>query len=94
MPGRSRGQQTYEGVAGPEGGVAEHVQAARAVAGGAVDVSTPAVADVAGGVGQLPAVNEHCRVLALAQCGPIGQSQVIGRTAITAAWPKKRGKQN
>lgn len=74
---------TYEGVAGGEGGVLQHEQAAGAVAGGAVELAPAAVADVAGGVGDLPAVDEKCRVLADAHHGAVRQSQVVGRISIT-----------
>lgn len=76
-------QVTYEGVAGGEGGVLQHEQAAGAVAGGAVVFTAAAVADVAGGVGNLPAVDEKSRVLVDAHDGAVGQSQVVGRISVT-----------
>ena len=63
--------------------VLQHDQAARAVAGGAVELAAAAVADVAGGVGNLPAVNEHGWVLAPTYRGAVGQSEVIGWVSIT-----------
>lgn len=75
--------QTYEGMAGGEGGVLQHGQAARAVAGGAVELAAAAVADVAGSVGNLPAVNEHSWILAPAHCGAVGQGEVIGWVSVT-----------
>lgn len=74
---------TYEGVAGGEGVVLQHGQAAGAVAGGAVELAAAAVADVAGGVGNLPAVDEKSRILACAHGGAVGQSQVIGWVSVT-----------
>lgn len=74
---------TYEGKAGREGGVLQHVQAGRAVTRGAVELTATAVADVAGGVGNLPAINENTRILAHTYCGAIGQSQVICSVSIT-----------
>lgn len=64
-------------MTGQEGGVLKHVQAGGAVAGGAVELTAAAVADVAGGVGNLPAVDEYSRILAHAHCGAIGQRQVV-----------------
>ena len=66
--------------------VVQHGQTAGAVTGGAVDLTPAAEADVAGGVGHLPAVDEQCRVLSLAQSTAVGQGQVIGRVPITATW--------
>lgn len=74
---------TYKGVAGREGRVLQHDQAGGAVACGAVAFSAAAVADVAGGVGNLPAVDENSRILTCAHCGAIGQSQVICRVSVT-----------
>ena len=76
---------TYKGVAGGEDVVLQHGQAAGAVAGGAVELTPAAVADVAGGVGNLPAVNEQSRILAYSQRGAVGQSQVIRWISITEA---------
>lgn len=70
-------------MAGDEGGVLQHGQAAGAVAGGAVELAAAAVADVAGGVGNLPAVDEQSRVLARAHRGAVGQSQVVAWVSIT-----------
>lgn len=70
-------------MAGGEGVVLQHEQAAGAVAGGAVELAAAAVADVAGGVGDLPAVDENSRILAFAQCGTVGQSQVVCWVSIT-----------
>lgn len=77
---------TYEGVAGQEGRVLQHVQAGGAVARGAVELAAAAVADVAGGVGNLPAVDENSRILAHTHCGAVGQSQVVWRVSITETW--------
>lgn len=63
--------------------VLQHDQAGGAVTGGAVELAAAAVADVAGGVGNLPAVNEHGRILAPAHRGAVGQSEVIGWVSIT-----------
>ena len=68
---------TYEGVAGEEGVVLQHEQADGAVARGAVELAAAAMADVAGGVGNLPAVDEDGRVLARAHRGAVSQSQVV-----------------
>lgn len=46
-------------------------------------LTAAAVADVAGGVGNLPAVNENSWILTYTHCGSIGQSQVIGWVSIT-----------
>lgn len=66
-----------------EGIVLKHAEAAGAVARGAVELSAPAVADVAGGVGNLPAVDEKSRVFIHAHSGAVGQSQVICWVSIT-----------
>ena len=63
---------TYESMAGHEGVVVQHGQTLRAVAGGAVDLTPTAGADITGGVRHLPAVDEHPRVLALTNRGAIG----------------------
>jgi len=76
-------RRTYEGVAAAEGGVVQHEQAAGAVAGGAVELAVAPVADVAGGVGNLPAVDENVRILAGAHRGAVGQSQVVSRVPVT-----------
>lgn len=72
-------------MAGREDGFLQHVQADGAVAGGAVELAAAAVADVAGGVGNLPAVDESRRILARPQRGAVGQRQVIRRVAVTEA---------
>lgn len=69
-------------MAGQEGGGLQHVKAGGAVAGGAVELAAAALADVAGGVGKLPAVDENAGVLALSQRGAAGQGQVVARVAI------------
>ena len=63
--------------------VLQHVHAYRAVAGRAVELAAAALADVAGGVGNLPAVDEKSRILAHAQRGAVGQSQVVGWVSVT-----------
>lgn len=70
-------------MTGREGGVLQHVQAGGAVAHGAVELAAAAVADVAGGVGNLPAVDESSRILVHTHCGAVGQSQVICWVSIT-----------
>lgn len=70
-------------MAGREGRLLQHDQAGGAVARGAVALSTAAVADVAGGVGNLPAVDENSWILTHAHCGAIGQSQVICWVSVT-----------
>ena len=70
-------------MAGGEGRVLQHDQAAGAVAGGAVELAAAAVADVAGGVGNLPAVDEKSRILVYAHRGAVGHSQVIGWFSVT-----------
>lgn len=60
----------------------QHVEAGGAVAGGAVELAPAVLADVAGGVGNLPAVGEKRRILALPQDGTASQSQVICGVAI------------
>ena len=87
-PFRRTGREggTYKVVAGEEGAVLQHRHAVGAVAGGAVDLAAAAVTDVAGGVGNLPAVDEQCRVLALAHHGAVGQGQVVGWVAVAIAW--------
>lgn len=74
---------TYRSVAGREGGILQHVQAGGAVSHRAVELTAAALADVTCSVGNLPAVNENCRVLTHSQCGAIGQNQVICPVAIT-----------
>lgn len=82
--------RTYKGVAGQEGGALQHVEAGGAVAGGAVELTAAALADVAGGVGHLPAVDEHRRVLATPQRHAAGQGQVVPSVAVAEPW---RGRQ-
>lgn len=77
---------SYIGMADGEGVVVQHVQALRAVTGCAVDLSPPAVADVAGGVGNLPAIDEHGRILLLRHNCTVRQSQIIQRITITTTW--------
>lgn len=74
---------TYEVVTGQEGRALQHVEAGGAVAGGAVEFAAAALADVAGGVGNLPAVDEKRRVLALSKRGAAGESQVVSWVAVT-----------
>ena len=77
---------TYKAVAGEEGAVLQHGHAVGAVGGGTVDLAPAAVADVAGGVGNLPAVDEQGRVLALPHHGAVGQGQVVGWVPVAIAW--------
>ncbi len=70
-------------MAGGEGLVLQHEQTGGAVARGAVELAAAAVADVAGGVGNLPAVNENSWILARSHRGAIRQSQVIRWVSIT-----------
>lgn len=63
--------------------VLQHDQAAGAVAGGAVELAATAVADVAGGVRNLPAVDKKSRILACAHYGAVGQSQVVCWVSVT-----------
>lgn len=70
-------------MAGQEGRGLQHVKADGAVTGGAVELAAAALADVAGGVGKLPAVDEEGGVLALSQRGAAGQGQVVAGVAIT-----------
>lgn len=70
-------------MAGQEGGGLQHVKADGAVAGGAVELAAAALADVAGGVGDLPAVDEKGGILALSQRGAAGQGQVVSCVAVT-----------
>lgn len=76
-------QLTYEVVTGQEGGALQHVKAGGAVAGGAVEFAAAALADVAGGVGNLPAVDENRRVLALPKHSAAGESQVVSWVTVT-----------
>lgn len=64
-------------MAGQEGGVLQHDQTGGAVAGGAVELTAAAVANVAGGVGHLPAVDKHRGILAGNQRGAVGQRQIV-----------------
>lgn len=73
-------------MTGNEAVVVKHGQALRAVTGGAVDLPSAAVTDIAGGVGDLPAVNEHSRVLTLPHRRAVGQGQVISWITITATF--------
>lgn len=73
-------------MAGQEGGGLQHVEADGAVTGGAVELAAAALADVAGGVGNLPAVDENAGILALPQHGAAGQGQVVSCIAITEPW--------
>lgn len=70
-------------MAGGEGGVLQHGQAVGAVTGGAVVITKTAVADVAGCVGNLPAISEQS--FAYAQRGAVGQGQIVGWVSITEA---------
>lgn len=74
---------SYRSVAGREGGILQHVQAGGAVSHRAVEITAAAMADVTCSVGNLPTVNENCRVLTHTQCGAIGQNQVVCQVAIT-----------
>lgn len=67
------------------------MKAGGAVAGGAVELAAAALADVAGGVGNLPAVNESAGVLALPQRGATGQGQVVPCVTITETWAMTEG---
>lgn len=60
----------------------QHVEAGGAVAGGAVELAPAVLADVAGGVGDLPAVGEERRILALPQSVAAGQGQVVCGVAV------------
>lgn len=73
-------------MAGGEGVALQHVHAAGAVAGGAVELAVAAVADVAGGVGNLPTIYENSRILACAHSGAVGHHQVICWVSITETW--------
>lgn len=64
----------------------QHGQAPGTVASGAVELAAAAVADVAGGVGNLPAVDEHRWILTPDECGAVGQSQVVGWVSVTESW--------
>ncbi len=77
---------SYIRMADGEGTVAQHAHALGAVARGAVDLPPSAVADVAGGVGNLPTIDEHCRILLLRHNCTIRQSQIIQRITITTTW--------
>lgn len=46
-------------------------------------LTSAAVADVAGGVGDLPTVNEQSWVLTHTQNSTIGQGKVIGQISVT-----------
>lgn len=76
----------YIRMADGEGTVAQHAHALGAVTRGAVDFSPSAVADVAGGVGNLPAIDEHGRILLLRHNCTIRQSQIIQRITIATTW--------
>lgn len=76
----------YIRMADGEGKVAQHANALRAVACGAVDLPPSAVADIAGGVGNLPAIDEHSRILLLRHNCTVRQSQIIQRITITTTW--------
>lgn len=76
----------YIRMADGEGKVAQHAHALGAVARGAVDLPPSAVADVAGGVGNLPAIDEHGRILLLRHNCTVRQSQIIQRITITTTW--------
>lgn len=68
---------TYKVVALRKGSVLQHVQTGRTVAGGAVELSAAALANITGGIRNLPAVNKHHRILAGIYSGAIWQSQVV-----------------
>lgn len=70
-------------MAGGEGGLLKHGEAVGAVAGGAVHLPAAAETDEARGIGDLPAVDEHGRVLALGHRRPIGQGQVVRGVSVT-----------
>lgn len=70
-------------MAGVEGWVLQHGHAAGTVTGGAVQLTAAALADVTGGVGNLPAIDKKGRVLAYTHRGAVSQSQVIGWVAVT-----------
>lgn len=56
-------------MAGGEGGALQHGQAVGAVAGGAVVFAEATVADIAGGVRKLPAINEQS--FTYTKCGSV-----------------------
>lgn len=64
-------------MAGGEGLVLQHEEAAGAVAGGAIELTAAAVTDVTCGVGNLPAVDEHGWIFTFTHCGAVGQSHVV-----------------
>ena len=64
-------------MAGTEDVVLQHGQAAGAVAGGTVELTAAAVADVASGVRNLPAVNKQSWIFVCTQRGAISHGQII-----------------
>lgn len=70
-------------MADGEAVVVQNVHALGTVTGGTVDLSPSAVTDVTGGVGNLPAIDEHCWILLFWHNCTIRQSQIIQWVTIT-----------
>lgn len=68
---------TYKVIAGCKGCILQHVQTDRTVTRGTVELSAAALANITGGVGNLPAVNKHHWILAGIYSGAVWQRKVI-----------------
>lgn len=76
---------TYKAIAGRKGGVLQHVQTGGAIAGGTVELPATTLANVTGGIWNLPTVNKHHGILAGIYSGAVWQCQVICWVPITKA---------
>lgn len=80
---RNQEHFTYKVKAGHKGSVLQHIQTVRTVAGGTVELSAAALAHITGGIGNLPTVDKHHRILAGIYSGAIWQRQVICWVPVT-----------
>lgn len=60
----------------------QHVQTGGTIAGGTVELSAAALANITGGIGNLPAVDKHHRILAGIYSGAVRQCEVICRVPV------------
>lgn len=67
----------YITVTGLEGVVVEHLQAVRAVTGGAVHLPPSALANKACGVANLPAIDKQCWICIFSNYSTIGHCEII-----------------
>lgn len=68
---------TYEVIAGCKGSVLQHFQTGRTVTGGTVEPSAAALANITGGIRNLPAVDKHHWILTGIYSGAIWQCKVV-----------------